>query len=271
MSDADAVLRDRWSRSRKYITTFSVFLPALQVLLCTAIVVLADGALASPAALPLIPVALAAVALRLWLRREAPLDPSTWLPAASLTAGVQLLSSAIPAYGIATTITAETQTLPIILFFLCLVVAVATCTCAHRAAKALLRPLVAELGSADLRLTLAVRVAAAWPEPVSAQIVIGRDRVEWTVCLVAGRRHGTWIDKSVPFRELLEVAPVTLPVVPDLRPWIILPGEITLYAPAGPAIVLTSVHDQWLIPVHDADLVAELVTRRRDLWSQSSG
>ncbi|MDX8034885.1 hypothetical protein SK803_32110 [Lentzea sp. BCCO 10_0856] len=168
-----------------------------------------------------------------------------WLPAAFLAVGVQLLSVAVPAYDIATSRTPDALTGSAILFFLSWVVAVATCVSAHRASRALLTPLVAELGSADLRLTLPVR-------------------------LHVRRSNNPRIDVSIPFRELLKVTPVTLPVVPDLRPWIVLPGGITLYAQGGPAVLLTSTEDQWLLPVHDADLVADLILRRQALWLQGS-
>lgn len=245
---------------------FSAVLPTLQLLLCTVIVATASGGGVWPAMLLLVPVAIAAVALGLWLRHQAPLYPQTWLPAVFLVVGVQLLSVAAPAYGIATSNTPDALTGPAVLFFLCWVVAVATCVSAHRAGRALLTPLVAELGSADLRLTLAVRAAVTGPEPVSARFVLERDRVEWTVRLQVGRGGGGRIDVSVPLGELLQVMPVTLPVVPALRPWTILPGGITLYAQAGPAILLTSTHEQWLIPVHDADLVTALIRRRQASW-----
>jgi hypothetical protein len=268
--DAEALLRERWSRSQRHITMFSVVLPALQLLLCTVIVVMAGGGGIWPTAIPLVPVAITAVALRQWLRRQTPLDPLMWLPAAFLVAGVQLLSAAVPAYDIATSSTPDALAGPASLFFLCWVVAVATCVSAHRAGRALLVPLAAELGSADLRLRLAVRAAATGPELVSAQIVVERDRVEWTVRLHLRRSGDPRIDVSVPFRELLQVMPVTLPAVPELRPWTVLSGGITLYAQAGPAILLTSTHDQWLIPVHDADLVADLIQRRQALWLQGN-
>lgn len=265
--DADAVLRERWSRSQRYITTFSVFLPALQFLLCTAIVMLAGDGIISSAAISLVPIAIAALALRHWLRRQTPLDPSSWLPAAFLVVGVQQLSISVPAYGIATSRTLDALTGLALLFFGSWAVAVATCVAAHRASRALLRPLVAELGSADLRLTLGVRAAVDGPELVSAQIVVDRDRVEWTVCLHAGRGRGSRLDRSVPFRDLIRIMPVTLPVVPESRPWTVLPGGITLYAQAGPAVLLTSIDDEWLIPVHDSVLVAELLNRRREQWA----
>ncbi len=266
---AEAVLRERWSRSQRYITMFSVVLPGLQLLLCTTIIVLADGEVTWPTALPLIPVAITVVAVRQWLRRQAPVDPSTWIPAAFLTAGVQLLSSAVPAYGIAVSVAAEPQTTPTILFFLCLVVEIATCVSAIRARKILLSPLVAELGSADLRLTLPLRAEDNGPVLVSAEIVVERDRVEWTVRLRGGG-NGARMDLSVPFRELLQVMPVALPSVPELRPWITLRHGTTLYAEAGPAILLTSIDGQWLLPVHDAELVCELINRRRVLWLQGT-
>ena len=75
---AEDVLRERWSRGQRHITIFSVVLPVLQLLLCTVIVLMAGGGEIWPAALPLVPVAIAAVALRQWLRYQAPLDPQTW-------------------------------------------------------------------------------------------------------------------------------------------------------------------------------------------------
>ena len=269
--DAEAVLRERWSRSQRYITAFSVLLPALQFLLCTAIVMLTGDGLFSVAAVPLVPVALAALALRHWLRRQTPLDPSSWPPAAFLAVAVQQLSIAIPAYGIATARTPDALTGPAVLFFGSWAVAVATCLAAHRASRALLTPLAAELGSADLRLTIEARTAVSGPALVSARIVLDRDRVEWTVCLHAGRGRAARLERSVPFRDLIRVMPVTLPVVPELRPWTVLPGGITLYADAGPGVVLTTIEDEWLLPVHDAALVTELLNRRRELWALGTG
>ena len=108
-------MRERWSRSQRYIAAFSVFLPALQLLLCTAIVMLAGGGISSSAAISLVQVAIAALALRHWLRRQTPLDPSSWLPAAFLLVGVQQLSIAIPAHGIATSRTLDPPTVPAVL------------------------------------------------------------------------------------------------------------------------------------------------------------
>ncbi|MEV6714592.1 hypothetical protein AB0M48_21450 [Lentzea sp. NPDC051208] len=264
--DAEAVLRERWLRGQRYVTAFSVLLPALQFLLCTAIVMLAGDGIFSSAAIALVPIAVAALALRIWLRRQTPHDPSSWLPAAFLVVAVQQLSIAIPAYGIAAGRTLDALTGLTALFFGSWSVAVATCAAAHRASRALLTPLIAELGSADLRLTLEVRAAVNGPELVSAQLVVGRDRVEWTVRLHTGRGRGSRSDTSVPFRDLIRVMPVTLPVVPELRPWTVLPGGIALYAQAGPAVLLTSIEDEWLIPVHDSVLVTELLNRRRELW-----
>ena len=181
--------------------------------------------------------------------------------------GVQQLSIAIPGYGVATGRTLDALTGPAVLFFGSWSVAVATCVAAHRASRALLKPLIAELGSADLRLTLDVRAAVDGPELVSARFVVDRDRVEWTVCLHAGRGRGSRLDRSVPFRDLIRVMPVTLPAVPELRPWTVLPGGITLYAQAGPAVLLTSIDDEWLIPVRDSVLFTELLNRRREMWA----
>lgn len=134
MRPQKAALRERWSRSHRHITMFSVVLPALQLLLCTVIVVMAGDGGIWPAAIPLVPVAIAAVALRQWLRRQAPLDPLMWLPAAFLAVGAQLLSVAVPAYGIATSSAPDALAGPAFLFFLCWVVAVATCVFAQRQA-----------------------------------------------------------------------------------------------------------------------------------------
>ncbi|WP_330275913.1 hypothetical protein OG205_10020 [Lentzea sp. NBC_00516] len=138
---AEAALRERWSRSQRHITVFSVVLPALQLLLCTMIVVTAGDGSIWPTVISLAPVAIAAVVLRLWLRHQAPLDPQLWRPAAFLAVGVQLLFVAVPAYDIATSRTSDALTGPAILFFLSWAVAVATCVSAHRASRALLTPL----------------------------------------------------------------------------------------------------------------------------------
>ena len=255
------------------MTAFSLVLPAAQALLCALIIALAmatgDG-VTWLAAIPLVPTVLAAVALRQWFRRQKPLDPPAWLPSAFAVMGVQLLLGAIPCYGIAVNVTAgATQAAVTGLFLLCWGIAATTCVAAYRAQRTLLTPLVPELGSADIRLALGLRVATSGFDLVSARIVIDRDYAEWTVRAHRGRSSGPRLDMAVPFGELVEVKPVLLPV-PELRPWATLPGGTTLYSQAGPAVIVTTVRGQWSIPVHDAYLVTELLRRRRALWAQGN-
>ena len=154
-----------------------------------------------------------------------------------------------------------------LLFALCWVLAVAMCVSTHRANRTLLTPLVPELGSTDVRLTLAARVQPG-DGLESAHVVVERDRVEWSVRLHRGRVDGSRrVGVPVPFGQLQRVTPATLPVEPAPRPWLMLPDGTALQAEPGPAVLLDTMDGAWLIPVHDSGLVAELLNRRRELWA----
>lgn len=266
---AESQLRQRWSRSLRQVTRFSLVLPASIVLSCHAIAVVAV-LIGAPWPVVVSPVvsALPAVVLRRWFRQQTPLDPGSWLSAAFLTAAAQLVVGAIPTYGIAiSSATGASRGVVTLLFALCWVLATAMCLSAHRANRTLLEPLIPELGSTDVRLSLAARVQPG-DGLESAHVVVERDRVEWSVRLHRQRGNGSRrAGISVPFGQLRQVTPATLPIEPAARPWLTLADGTVLEAGPGPAILLDTLDGAWLIPVHDAGLVAEVVNRRRELWA----
>ncbi|MEV6236696.1 hypothetical protein [Lentzea sp. NPDC051838] len=219
----------------------------------------ADG-IAWWAMVPLLGAAVPAVVLVWWLRGRGALDPAAWLHAAFLAAGAQLLLGAIPSYGISVSSTPAA----IGIFVLCWVFAAASCLQAHRARRALLEPMVPELGSTQLRLAIAVRFALTAHDLVSAHIDLDAEEVSWS----ARRPRARGAGMTVHLGRITQVSVVGLPPVPALQPWLMMPGGPVLYAQPGPAVVLTTTSSEWMLPVHDAVLLAELVNRRRELWAQ---
>ena len=262
--DAEAVLRPRWSRARRSLSLSSTLFPGLLVAACATLLgIEAAGpeGVAWWVVVPLLGAAVPAVMFTWWARGNGALDPATWLHAAFLSAGAQLLIGAIPSYGIAVNTSGATA-----IFILCWVFAAASCLQAHRARRALLEPMIPELGATPLRLAIAVRFALTAHDLVSAHIDLDAEEVSWS----ARRRRGRGTGMTIHFGRLTQVSVATLPSVPPLQPWLMLPGGPVVYAQPGPAVVLTTTSSEWMLPVHDAVLLAELINRRRDLWAQQS-
>lgn len=71
---------------------------------------------------------------------------------------------------------------------------------------------------------------------------------------------------AIGFSDLQQVRATELPDRSDLYPWLCLPDGTALYAAPGPALVLSGRSGHWMVPVHDAVLMAELIERRWRLY-----
>ncbi|MEV6236665.1 hypothetical protein [Lentzea sp. NPDC051838] len=206
-----------------------------------------------PGVVPLVVSTIAAVVLRRWFRQQAPLDPARWLPATAFAVAAQLLVGAVPTFVVAWTATnGAGRGVAGVLMALCCLLGAGMCWRARRASRTLLTPLVPELGSADVRLTLPLRESR-----VRAGVVVERDRIEWAA-------------KSVGFDEVRHVTPVELPVEPSPRWWLASPDGTTVEARPGPGMLIEGPGEAWLLPVQDSELATELVNRRRALWIQGN-
>lgn len=257
---AEAVLRPRWARARRLLS-LSVAMPWLVALACAATSALASAGWWS--ALLVAGAVLPAVGHALAVRHDV-LRPASWVRHAFLASGVQFLVGVIPCLGVAANAPSGAGRVSSgVLFVLALVCGAVSVVAARRALTALLAPLVPELGATPFRLTVGVRYAVTAPAPVSAHLDIDVDRIGWRARWHRGRDTGPQVAVAVRFAELVGVEPVMLPGEPALRPWVTLPDGTVLYAQPGPALVLHTANRRWLVPVHDALLLAELVNRRR--------
>ena len=245
----------------------SLVMSALVAVLCAG---MAGAAATGPdtfpwllAALPLGALVPALVYLA-WLRGHGLLDPHGWLRVAFAVGGVQVLAGAIPCAGVAVNLaSAAGQVIAGGLFVLTWVCAAASAVAARGAARLLVTPLVPELGATGFRLVVGVRFAVTAPQLLSAGLEILTDRLMWTIRAHRGRSAGPAVRGAVPFRELVRAVPTLLPEHPALHLWVTMPDGTQLYAQPGPALLLATPTGQWLIPVHDAAVVAAVVDRRR--------
>lgn len=268
------VLRSRWASARRDLLT-SVAMPALVAVACAAMLALAaadlDGGRGWLVAL-LVTAAGPPVGFGWWLARSGVLDPAAWLRVAFLVAAVQLVIAVIPCVGVtANAASGAGPAMAGVLFGLTWVCAAVSVVAARRAHQVLLSPIVPELGATAFRLTLGVRFAITAPALISAHLGVDVDRVEWTARLHRGRNIGPHVHAGVWFADLRQVVPVVLPAQPALHPWLTLPGGTPLYAQPGPALLLRSTHGQWMVPVHDAIVLADVIHRRWRAWGQRSG
>ncbi|MEU4804985.1 hypothetical protein [Actinosynnema sp. NPDC023587] len=257
---AAAVLAGRWSRVRRLLSIAALVVPGLLAVVCLVFFVLSG--LRWWAAMSAVVAVGIAGALAWWLRR-AVLEPPGWTGAVGLCVGCQLLLGCIPGYGAAANAASTLARASAgVLFAVCWVAAGVAVLVAHRAQRALMVPVVADLGATPFVVALSVRFAITTPDLVSARVTVGRDGVEWGARLHRGRGSGPRVAGGVPFGRLREVRPVVLSGHPELRPWMTMPDGTQLYAQPGPAVVLVADSGEWMIPVHDAALVAQLVHKR---------
>ncbi|MER7011267.1 hypothetical protein ABT324_07550 [Saccharopolyspora sp. NPDC000359] len=254
-------LAPRWRRGRLLLLLALTVVPLLVTGCCAAMAAIAMAGGSGPWALLPAAGALVLVAVQTgWLVHSGSSDPSNALKVAFLAGGATVLVGLIPSFGLAGTGLAGA------LLGLGLVLVVVSCVLASRGHRTMLQPLVPELGSVPVRLRLAARFALDGPDLVSASLLIDVDRVGWTA-----RRHrakgGPQVDVSVPFQQLRGARPITLPTP---QPWLSLPDGTVLHAPAGPAVVLTTVTGERMVPVHEAALVVALLERRVGRWRRTT-
>jgi hypothetical protein len=199
-----------------------------------------------------------------WLRGRGLSEPSVWPKVAFVVGGVQLLVAGIPSMGIATSAASGAgQVVAGVLFMLCWACLAVSTVAARRAVQLLLTPLVPELGATGFTLAVGVRFALIAPELISARLEIASDRLVWTARAHRGRGAGPSAGGVIPFADLWQVTPVELPGVPDPHPWVALPNGTVLYAQPGPALSLTTAGGRWIVPVHDAVVLAAVIDLRR--------
>jgi hypothetical protein len=242
-------------------------MPATVAVLCVGMVVTAaTGPGAFPGLVSVLPLGalLPAVGFGWWLRGSGLLDPPAWPRVAFVVSGVQLLVGAIPCVGVAVGLASPAgRGVAGGLFVLTWVCAAVSVVAARRAGRLLTTPLVPDLGATGFRIAIGVRFALTAPELVSARLEICADHLLWEARSHRGRGAGPLARGVVPFGHLRQVVPILLPGQPALHRWVTLPNGTTLYAQPGPALLLTTATDQWMVPVHDAVVVAEIIERRR--------
>lgn len=259
-------LRPRWERARRDLTV-SLAMPCTIVVLCAVMLgMIATGPGRYP--WPVVALLFGAVApaagYAWWLRGRGMVAPSGWPKVAFVVCGVQVLLAAIPCVGVAAgTASAAGQVVAGLSFTLCWVCLVVSTVAARRAVKALLSPLVPELGATAFTFAVGVRFALTAPELISARLEIAADRLGWRAWAHRGRGAGPSAGGVIPFAHLSQVRPVDLPGPPELHPWVALSNGTMLYAQPGPALVLATTGGQWMVPVHDAVVLAAIIDQRR--------
>lgn len=260
------VLWPRWARTRRALMV-SLAMPLSIAVLCAGMLgMVATGPDAYPwPVLALLAGAVAPAAVHTWwLRGRGLTAPSDWPKVAFVVCAVQLLLAGIPCVGIASgTASTAGKTVAGLLFMLCWVCLVVAPLAARRAILALLTPVVPELGATAFRFSVGVRFALTAPDLVSARLEIAAGHIEWMARAHRGRSAGPRAGGVIPFTALLRVTPVMLPGRPETHPWVTLPNGTTLYAQPGPALLLTTTNGQWMVPVHDAVVLAQVLDLRR--------
>ncbi|WP_367127596.1 hypothetical protein [Saccharothrix sp. HUAS TT1] len=265
---AAAALQPRWVRTTGLLRWSAVVLPSAVVAICAVFAVVAG---AWWAALPALAAAAVALGGVLRLRSRGLAEPPSWLPTAFLVAGGQVLLGVIPGSGLAFSASGGAAAVVGVLFVVAWTCAAASCVTAQRANRALMTPVVPELGATGLTLAVAVRFALAKSDLASARLDVGTDRITWSARLHRGRGAGPRAEHSVPLDHLRDVVPITLPPSPSPLTWLQLPDGTVLHAPPGPAVLLRTASGEWMVPVHDALLVRDLITARMSRRLRRSG
>lgn len=130
-------------------------------------------------------------------------------------------------------------------------------------------PLVARVASRR-RTALASDLAELDVETVlpagTSRLRIGRDRVVLVRGVIAGGGH---VNHALPLAELALAQPGEITAEEVRWP---LPGGVDVRLRGGPAVRLVAGHQQWVLPVEDPRLVADIVRRRATAaWPQRTG
>ncbi|MEV6236699.1 hypothetical protein [Lentzea sp. NPDC051838] len=224
-------LAARWGRTRSLVLVSMVGLPVVLVLVCLMYVLQTSASWWS--VIPVLVAGLSAFALVSWLRRDGLTDPASWFPATVLMTGSQLVFGVIPGFGVAVRSTTGTTLVVKALLAAGVLGAGSAWSITLRACRLLSRSPIAELGATSFRLVF---------RGESSRVVIGADRVDWTL-----RRSGGRLDAGVSFRHL---------------------HDVTVAAGKGSALVLHTSAGRWTVPVSEADAVREVLRLRRARWEQ---
>lgn len=259
-------LQGRWPGVRRSLL-ISMAMPVLVAMLCLGML---GAAATGPDVFPWLVTALwlgsllPAAVYVWWLRGAGLTDPPDWPRLAFVVCGVQMLVGAIPCVGAATALASSAgRGVAGGLFVLTSVCGAVSVVAARRAVRRLTTPLVPDLGATGFRLAVGVRFAVTAPELLSARLEITTDHLLWTVRSHRGRGAGPQVRGVIPFGQLRQVVPIVLPGQPALHRWLTLQDGTTLYAQPGPALLLTTTTDQWMVPVHDAAVLAAIIDERR--------
>lgn len=224
-------LAARWRRVRTLVLVSMVGLPALLVLVCLVYVLQASASWWS--VIPVLVAGMSAAALVVWLRRDGLVDPASWFPATVLMTGSQLVFGVIPGFGVALRSATGTALVVKALLAAGVLGAGSAWSLTLRACRLLSRSPIAELGATPFRLVF---------RGSSSRVVIGTDRVDWTLRGAGGR-----LDAGVSFRHL---------------------HDVSVQAGATPGLVLHTSSGRWTVPVDEAVVVCDLLRLRKARWEQ---
>lgn len=225
-------LASRWRRARTLLLLSAGVLPVAIGLVCIALAGMTSaGHRVMPwwSAIPAVAAAACAWALLTWLRRNGLSDPHSWLPATTLMTGTQLVLGVLPGSGIALRLSPGAALAVKALCAAGVLGAGSAGVLARLARRTLLGAPVLELGSTAFTLVLA---------GPGARVVIGTDRIDWTI------RQGARVDAGVSFARI---------------------EHITTEASG---LVLHTASGSWLVPVPDPAAAQALLRRRLAWWEE---
>lgn len=249
---ARPVLQQRWQHTRRSLVTAFGWLPGAGLVLTVLVSVFAvldRGSVPWWTPLPLLAAAAPWVILLRSLHRGRLLhQPNRWGTAALGLGTVQGLlgvsAAAVPLY----------DQLPAAFALLVLGIPIGCAALGWQAERRLLRPLIPELGDSALPLSVPLRTRPA------GSVEIGHTDVQW---IVAGRTGALGryesAAESTPLSAIREARPTT---IEDQR-WQLLSGGSPADTPAGPALLVRTTIDSFVLPVDHPELLADLLRGRQ--------
>lgn len=266
-----AVVSARWRRAKFWLTTCVALHLALAAFAVGATVwryqqgvdglpdfgSKASGAGVHELAFPAV-FAVLSMAVGLWLVRKPQLmrSPDSWI-AIPLATGVLMVAGVGGA-----TVHVMSEAAGNVNFVLIPAVIVFAVLPVYLAFRALLRPLVAELGDSTVPVVVQVRAASKkWWYQDSVRV----DTESVRLAVRSGDGRPTWGEstKSIPLRDVVAVGARS--ATGNESPWAWLSDGRGLSVPAGDVLVVATAIEEQLVPVHDAAVLAELVRRRARL------
>ncbi|WP_116045639.1 hypothetical protein [Amycolatopsis palatopharyngis] len=265
------VLQPRWAKARGYLLLALAGCPSL-IALSSALMVTMAGAheFAWWLVLPLLGSALPAVVLAVRLSALTR-EPHLWLKAAFLTMACQQLLGGIPAVGMAVSAgSAGASTVATVAFLAQWGLLVLGCVFAYLASRALLLPVCPELAATPFTVAFRARLPITGDGLLSGSARVVRDRVEWSTRRHRGR-GGPTAAGQLTFDRIRAVRIAELPPATPRIPWLRLSDGSTMYTSPGPAVILATDLGEWMFPITDAGLFADLLNRRIAAWRGGVG